>query len=84
MKQVEAQDAGNRHLTRVWCQDSCAFHGSEKMREELAQRRRIGRTVPNKGRKQDQNWMDDEGDGKMRRRREIILVQGLAQLGTMG
>lgn len=58
VKQVVAQDAGNRHLTRVWCQDSCAFHGSEKMREELAQSRRIGRTVPNKGRKQTRTgWM---------------------------
>ena len=84
VKQAMTQDAGNRHLTRVWCQDSCAFHVSEKTREELAQSRRTGRTVPNEGREQDQNWMDDEGDGKTRRRREIILAQGLAQLSTMG
>ena len=84
MKQAVAQDAGNRQLIRVWCQDSCAFQVSEKMRVELAQSRKTGRIVPNEGRKQDQNWMDDEGDGKTRRRREMILAQGLAQLSTMG
>lgn len=55
-----------------------------EMREELGLRRRMGGQSANKEGRQDQNWMDDEGDGKMRRRREIILVQGLAQLGTMG
>ena len=84
MKQAVAQDAGNRHMTRGWCQDSCAFHVSEKMREELAQSRKTGRIVPDEGRTQDQNWMDDEGEGKTRRRREIILAQGLAQLSTTG